>query len=158
MSYVKAAAMQKQQPQSLNPNERAQWNAYIDYLEKKGMKGNPALDNRDTGLSQQLFNEYKAQNPSFSLTYDRVPAVQQDLQDYRGQLVNKWKANPTIIPGVKSADEIMSDLSPVDSWLGSKTSSHKYPVAMLNNNGTQQNFGTDIDKYNAAISAMKNVK
>ena len=46
MTYIKAAAMQKQQPQPLNPQERAQWNAYIDYLDKQGMKGNPALDNR----------------------------------------------------------------------------------------------------------------
>lgn len=163
MTYVKAAAAIQQQQQvqrksvPLSNEQKQQWNAYIDYLDKRGMKGSPALDNRDTGLSQQLFNEYKTQNPHFSLTYDQVPQVQQDLQDYRGQLVNKWKANPAIAD-VKSADEIMPNLSDVDGWLGSKTSAHKYPVAVLNNNGTQQNYGTNIAAYDAAMANMKNIK
>lgn len=153
MTYVKAAAMQQQQ--TLNPDQRAQWNAFVDYLQSKGMKGNPALDNRDTGLSQQVFNSYKAQNPHFTLTYDQVPAVQQDLQNYRDQIIQKWKANPSTIPDAKSEDEIMPNLSPADGWLGSKTSSHKYPTATFNNNGVVQNYGTDLGKYDAAIAKIK---
>lgn len=153
MTYVKAAAA-TQQPQPLSVNERDQWNGFIDYLQKTGMKGNPALDNRDTGLSQQVFDNYKAQNPHFTLNYNQVPQVQQDLQDYRNNVVQKWKANPGVAD-VKSADEIMPGLSPVDGWLGSKTSSHKYPVATINNNGIPQNFGTNTGAYDAAMAKLK---
>ena len=59
---------------------------------------------------------------------------------------------------MKSPDEIMAGLSPVDGWLGSQTSSHKYPVAMLTNNGVTQNFGTNTAAYDAAMANMKNVK
>lgn len=154
MTYVRAAAMQKLRP--ISNTDKSGWNDFINFLDKKGMKGNPALDNRNTNLSQQLFNEYKSQNPNFSLTYDQIPQVQADLQNYRSDLVNKWKANPSIIPDAKSEDDIMPNLSDTDGWLGSKTSMHKYPVAMITNtNGAVQNFGTDLDKYNAAAANYK---
>jgi len=142
------------QSHPLTTEQRAQWNAYIDYLQAKGMKGNPALDNRDTKLSQQMFDSYKAQNPHFTLTYDQVPQVQKDLLDYRAQLVNKWKANPAVVPDAKTEEDIMPDLSPADGWLGSKTSSHKYPVAQLN----QTSYGTNLNAYDAAIAKIKSGK
>ena len=153
---VQAAAVNTAPP-PLTVQQKADWNNYIDYLQSKGMKGNPALDNRDTGLSQKLFNDYKTQNPHFSLTYDQVPQIQQDLIDYRNNLVQKYKANPSVVPDAKSADEIMPSLSPADGWLGSKTSSHKYPIATLTdaNSGTAQNYGTNLAAYDAAIANLK---
>lgn len=143
----------------LSNGERQQWNAYIDYLQKRGMKGNAALDNRDTALGQKLFNEYKATNPNFTLTYDRVGDVQKDLQDYRNGLVQKYNANPAIVPGIKSADEIMPGLSPVDNWLGSKTSNWKYPTASFTtSDGNTINYGTNTGAYDAAIAQAKNRK
>lgn len=147
-----AAAVQAQpQLQPLNNDERVQWNGFLDYLNKKGVQGSPMLDNRNTALGQQLMEEYRAQNPHFSLNYNQVPQVQNDLQNYRQGLVKQWQSNPKVAPGVKSADDIMGGISPVDGWLGSKTSSYRYPVAALNN----QNFGTDVAKYDAAIAALK---
>lgn len=155
MTYVTAAAQAQRRP--LTPDERNQWNSYLDFLQTKGMKGSPALDNRDTGLSQQLFNQYKTQNPHFSLTYDRVPDVQNDLQTYRQGLVNQWTANPSVAPDVKKPDDIMAGLSPVDGWLGSKTSSWKYPGAAIKlSNGSVVNYGTDTGAYDAAIANLKN--
>jgi hypothetical protein len=157
MTFIKAAAMQRQTP--ISNIQKTAWNDYIDYLDKKGMKGNPALDNRDTGLSQQLFNDYKAKNPNFTLTYDQVPQVQRELQDYRADIVNRWKQNPSLIPDAKNENEIMPDLSIADGWLGSKTSSHKYPVAMINNSdGTVHNFGTNLSAYDAAMAKSKKLK
>lgn len=157
MTYVNAAAAQKRVP--LSNGQRQEWNSFLDYLQKRGVKGNPALDNRDTGLGQKLMEEYRAQNPHFSLTYDQVPQVQQDLQDYRNSLVQQYKSGKAAVtPDIKSADDIMPDLSPADGWLGSKTSSHKYPVATLNNNGTVQNYGTNISAYDAAMANIKNGK
>jgi len=150
MTYVKAAAATSRTP--LGNDQRMQWNSFLDYLKQKGMQGNPALDNRDTGLGQKLMEEYRAQNPHFTLTYDQVPAVQSDLQNYRQSLIQKWKANPAAAPDVKSEDEIMGGISPVDGWLGSRTSSYRYPVAAFNG----QNYGTNTSAYDAAIAKLKN--
>lgn len=141
-------------PPPLSNEERVQWNSFLDYLKKKGVQGSAALDNRDTNMGQQLMDEYRKQNPHFTLGYDRVGDVQNDLQNYRQQLVQKWKANPSIIPGIKSEDEIMGGISPSDGWLGSKTSSWKYPGGVFNqSDGTSLRYDSQA-AYDAARAKM----
>ncbi len=149
------AAAANTAPPPLTNDQKAQWNAYVDYLAKRGLKGNSALDNRDTGLGQKLMEEYRSQNPHFTLKYDQVPLIQQGFQDYRQQLINQWKKNPAS-SDAKSENEIMGGISPVDGWLGSKTSSYKFPVAVLtNSDGTVQDFGLNTGAYDAAIAKIK---
>lgn len=146
-------------PPPLTLDEKNQWNGFVDYLKKRGVGGSAALDNRDTNMGQQLMEEYRKQNPHFTLGYDRVGDVQQDLQNYRQSLVQKYKANPAIIPGIKDESEIMGGLSPVDNWLGSKTSMQRYPGATLTqSDGSVQNFGLNQAAYDAAIANMKKAK
>ena len=143
----------------LTIQEREMWNNFLEYLKKKGIQGSAALDNRDTNMGQQLMEEYRKQDPHFTLTYDRVPDVQNDLQTYRQQLVNKYKADPTIINGIKSVDEIMPNLSAVDGWLGSKTSQQRYPGAALTQSvGTKIDYGVNQAAYDAAIANMKKAR
>lgn len=158
LSSLIAAASQGMQlvPEdpALTPQAKSKWNQFVDYLDKSGYKGNALLDDRNKGLGVRLMNQYKNINPSFDLNYEQVKQVQQELQDYRSKVVQDYKAGKVKIDGIKSPDEFMADLSPADGWLGSKTSSHKFPVAMLTKTdptGTQtQNFNTDIAAYDAA--------
>lgn len=151
-----AADMAQGPPQPpLTPQQKAQWNSFLDYLEKIGYKGSPLLDNKNTALGAKLLDQYRGINPDFNLTYDNVKDVQQELQDYRNTLVNQFKQGKAVVDGVKSADEIMAGLSPVDGWLGSKTSSWRFPVATLTsttpNGTTKKDFGTDLAAYDAAM-------
>lgn len=131
--------------------QKMQWNQYIDFMDKQGMKGNPALDDRSKQLGEFYFNRFKALNPGTTLVYQDVPRVQQALQDYRQNLINQWKSGKMQADGVKSEADIMGGISPVDGWLGSKTSSYKFPVAVATNgDGTQQNFGVNTQAYDAA--------
>lgn len=75
--------------QPLSLEQRAMWNNFIGYLKQKGMQGNSALDDRNKALGQQLMTQYALQNPSFTLKYSDVPRVQQDIQNYRQQLINQ---------------------------------------------------------------------
>jgi len=149
-----AELVPQQQPTipPLTPQQKAQFNSFIDFIEKEGYKGAPILDDKNQKIGQYLFQKYQSLNPNLSISYKDIPRVQQELQDYRTNLVNQWKNNPKLIPDAKSEDEIMQGLSPVDGWLGSKTTSHKFPIAtgtVIAPNGQQtvQNYGTDIAAF-----------
>lgn len=149
----------QQQPQQqptpkLTPRQKLEWNNFLDFMDKSGYKGSPVLDERDKNLGKFLFDKYKSMTKGVTLDYRDVPRVQQELQDYRTDLVNKYKKGLVQADSsVKTDADIMPNLSQVDGWLGSKTSSHKFPVAIgtQNVNGAVKttNYGTDLDKYNA---------
>lgn len=146
----------------LTPQQKADWNNFLDFTQKEGYMGNPILDDRNKNLGNYLMQKYRALNPHATITYNDVPRVQQELQDYRNNLVNQYKSGHAVMDDIKSEDEIMPGLSPADGWLGSKTSSHRFPVAALtvNNNGkvATTNYGTDTQKYDADMAKLKGGK
>ena len=155
-SIPQQAAAAATQRIPLTNDMKSQWNGLIDYLDKRGYKGSPDLDNRDTRLGERLMNEYKAQNPHFTLTYDQIPVIQQGLQDYRTEALKKIKSGGATVDGLKDDSEFMAGLSPSDGWLGSKTSSWKYPTATLAVNGDTTKYGVNTAAYDAAIAKLKN--
>lgn len=149
----------KDKAKPIDNNKKLAWNAFIDYLDKNGYKGSTDLDNRDKNLGQTLLAKFNAANPKMQLSYDDVPLVQSELQNYRQTLINKWKAGQAGADGIKSADDIMPGLSPVDGWLGSKTSSYRFPVATITHtDGTKQDFGVNTDQYDNLIQGMTKTK
>lgn len=143
-------------PQPLTNAQKAQWNDFIDYMDKQGYKGASALDNRNMALGQNLLNKYNQMRPDNAIKYEDIPRVQQELHNYRAGLVDKWKKGLAQSDEVKKEDDIMPSLSAVDGWLGSKTSSYKFPTAVFTDSqGKQQNFGTNVAAYDAAVSGGK---
>ena len=149
---LQAAQAQLQDP-PLTPAQRQMWNGFVDYLEKTGYKGSKMLDDKNTALGGKLIEQYKTINPEFSLDYNAVKQVQQDLQDYRQQSLNRIKAGKAQFDGKE--EDFMPGLSKIDGWLGSKTSSWKFPEARLTrttDKGTEvKKFGTDLAAYDAAM-------
>lgn len=146
----------QQQPPQVPPltvKQKTDWNNFIDFVDKEGFKGNALLDAKDKNIGLYLMQKYKSQNPQTTVTYIDVPRVQQELQDYRNNLVGQYKKGLISNSGIKSEDEIMPGLSQVDGWLGSKTSQHKFPVAqattVVNGKSTTKDFGTDIAAFDA---------
>lgn len=146
-------------PPPLTPQQRQEWNAYVDWLEQKGYKGSPLLDKKDTGLADGLFNQFKKENPSVTLSLDHVKSVQNEMQSLAtsAQEFEARRNNP-------NAANIMQGTSKVDGWPGSKTTSFKFPsmVKEETNNGlltARTNYGiidprlrpTDSTKTMAAM-------
>ena len=118
---------------SLNANDRAFWNGFVQYVQKKGLKGSPELDKRDLNLSKKLFSEYSAANNA-AYDYDTfVPQVQQHISDYRNKAIEQIKTGKAQLPGYNNDPKFdfdanfMSGLSAVDGWAGSKTTSWQFP-------------------------------
>ncbi len=148
-------------PKPLNNDEKTRWNQFIDYVEAQGMKNNPVLDQRNKQIGMGLIQKFNYTNPKAALPMDIVPRVQQDLQNYRQNLIQQWKAGKTApIEGVKTEEDIMPQISPVDSWPGTRTLSHRFPIATKTTvaptgDKTVQDFGTNMDAYNAAMGSQK---
>ena len=110
-------------PPPLTPQQRKEWNAYVDWIEKKGYKGSPLLDKRDTGLASNLFNQFKKENPNVTLSLDHIKSVQTEIENLANAARNfeARRNNP-------NAANIMQGTSKVDGWPGSKTTSFKFPT------------------------------
>lgn len=147
-------------PKPLTPELKNRWNKFLDFVELQKMKGSPLLDQRNKQVGMGLLQKFNFANPDSALPTDIIPKVQQELQNYRSKMVDQYKKGKiAVTPDIKSEADIMSGISSVDGWPGTKTLSSKFPVATLthDNNGvkTVENFGTDVSKYDAAIGSKK---
>ena len=110
-------------PPQLTPQQRKEWNQYVDWLEKKGYKGSEKLDKKDTGFATTLLNQFKKENPTVTISIDHVKSVQSEMQAL-ADTVRSFEARR----GNPNAKNIMAGTSAVDGWPGSKTTSFKFPV------------------------------
>lgn len=139
-------------PRKLSVQEMSEWNMFLDHVKGKGLEGSPTLNTKDKNLGQSLFDEFKKTNPNVSIGYDIVPAVQQAMQELRGNTQSFLKRK-----GQPDAEQVMSGISPVDGWFGSKTSQFRFPSATLiqEHNGqkvAQRNLGLVDSTLTAAAS------
>jgi hypothetical protein len=109
-------------PQPLTPQQRREWNMYVDYVAKRGYRGYPLLDKKETGLATSLFNEFKKENPNTTISLNNIASVQTEMQNLAkaAQAFEARRGNP-------NAANVMTGTSKIDSWPGSKTTSFKFP-------------------------------
>jgi len=120
----------------LTQEERAHWNGFADFVKSKGFEGSNKLDARDTNLSRQLFEEYNKGKGTSEYKYDAyVPAVQEEIADYRNTLINKIKAGQMQLQDKAFTGDLstydfdknfLPGLSNVDGWAGSKTTGFRF--------------------------------
>jgi hypothetical protein len=110
-------------PDPLTPQKRQEWNQYVDYVEKRGYKGSTELDKRDTGLANKLFEEFRKENPTATISLNDIQSVQYEMQQLKKTVTDFAKRK-----GVKDADNMMHGISKVDGWPGSKTTQFKFPI------------------------------
>jgi hypothetical protein len=135
---------------ALTVDERAQWNGFLDYLDKQKLGGSATLDQRDQSLGLKAMAAYKKANPNFTITPDRVPSIQyEQYQIRKGD--SFYGLAPEQVKYVRnglSPAYMNLPVSPVDGWLGSLTSKLRYPQAHrgTNTDGSYE-FGTDVESY-----------
>ncbi len=116
---------EKAEPEITNKH-REDWNNYVLWLEKIGMKGDPRLD--EGGLGNQLLQSYiKDVNPKSSLSVDIVAPIQKDLSQYREWSLSEVKAGRRALGEGVTEDNFLKDLSIVDGYAGHKTTSYMFP-------------------------------
>jgi len=64
--------------QPTTPAQRQEWNTFLDYLKSQG---NIDINNPQVGLN--FFNQYKQNNPNFSLTPEQIPYIEYEANQLR---------------------------------------------------------------------------
>ena len=112
------------------PSEvKVEWNNYVDYLEKKGLKGSKELDKGkgDMNVGRKVLAEYIKSNPDTLLTLDMVGAIQNEFTKTKSKLESDIKQGKIST----TAKEVLPNLSKQDIYPGSKTTTYKFPTAAL---------------------------
>lgn len=149
-------------PEGLTNDEKVKWNKFLDFVKANNMQNNPILDQRNKQVGMSLLQKFNYADPKNALPTDIVPRAQQELQNYRNTLINQYRAGK-IQPSepIKSEDEIMPNISPVDSWPGTKTLSHYFPVAtekiVTPTGSATKNYGVDVATFdkNRGLTGQK---
>jgi hypothetical protein len=143
----KSEAPQNYRPST--PQQRNNWNKFLDFMASKGMGGNADLDKRDKTRGLELLNEYNKRNPSAAVTPDFIPVAQ-----YESQLIRKQQTFPGLLPDQSkyafaglAPQFLQREISPVDNWLGSQTSKQYYPTYERADKTRKVIFGTDFESY-----------
>jgi len=133
----------------LSVSQRAEWNNFLDYLDKQKLGGNPVLDKRDQTLGLQQMAAYKKANPNFSITPEMIPFIQYEQYQLR-KGTSFSNLTPEQLKYLRQGSDayINRPISDPDGWLGSLTSKEYYMTARRGTNmGYSYDFGPDIETY-----------
>ena len=113
---------------------RSDWNDYINFLDKKGLKGSPTLDHNDLG--GKMIDQYRKENPGTSISRDMVIPIQKDFSNYRDWSIKQIQAGKGGFAPGTNKDNFLKSLSVVDGLAGQRTTSFAYPSSYLHDMDT----------------------
>lgn len=116
---------------------RSDWNAYTEYLSKKGLKGHPSLDKNDLG--GKMIDQYRKENPTTLVSRENIKPIQQEFSKYRDWVINEARNKKAIIDVPE--DQFMRGLSTVDGIPGQRTTSFSFPNSYLTTILNGKNLG-----------------
>lgn len=147
---------EKKPKKTLTPQQRKDWNEYVDFVAQRGYKGSTLLDKKETGLAKKLFDEYKKLKPTASISFEDVPIVQEEMEQLK-QSAQAFAARK----GEIDANKIMSGISKVDGWPGSRTTQFKFPdmqVQQYHNNALVSSRNLGIVDSNLRPNSITTLK
>lgn len=109
---------------------REDWNNYLSWLDLKGMRGKAELDTNDLG--GKMIDEYRKQFPDTSVSRENIIPIQNEFKKYRDWVLSEVAAKRASLAEGTTPETFMKDLSKVDGYAGSLTTSFKFPSSYLN--------------------------
>lgn len=125
------------------PQQRTEWNGFLDYLDKQGVAGKPDLDAPGAGL--KYFQQYKKANPAISLTPEHIQNIQYEQSQIRkgDQFSGLNKMQLDHLRSGLSPAYLNRPLSEANGQINAATSKLYYPAG--------KSYGTDIEHYDSAL-------
>src|SRR6185312_11641123 len=125
----------------IDNNVRQAWNDYVQFLDKKGLKGSPSLDHNDLG--GKMIDEYRKEHPDTPITRDMVVPIQKEFSNYRNWAINQIESGHGAYAPGASKENFLKSLSVVDGIPGQRTTSFQFPQSYLNTFNNGKLVGTD---------------
>ena len=119
---------------------RKDWNAYLDYLDTKKMRGSAALDKG--GVWAKMIDEYRTVNPKTTITKENIRDIQQELKNYRDWSLKELDAKRIALSEGTTRDNYLKDLSIIDGIAGQRTTSYRFPMKYMTTFVDGKNTGT----------------
>lgn len=66
-----------------SPEQRRDWNDFLDYLQGQGIAGSKDLDQPDKNVAKSYIEKYKKENPHSSVSEELIPSIQYEQQAFR---------------------------------------------------------------------------
>jgi hypothetical protein len=127
------------------------WNAYLDYLEEKGVKGLPALDKDNLG--NKYFKEYLRKNPNTSLNENIIPKIREAYKTLRDSQIADMQAGKATYQGKSGKDVdysgfmkhiVDNELTENPNYIGQHLTQTKFPGGAI----VEKNTGKVLEKTN----------
>jgi hypothetical protein len=119
---------------------RIGWNNYLEWLDKKGLKGHPELDKGDMG--GKMIDMYKKEHPESPISREIIPTIQKEFQRYKDWSLGQVKAGKASLAEGVTPENYMKDLSVIDGIPGQRTTSFSFPSGYLTTFSNGKNMGT----------------
>jgi len=124
-----AAFMKNETIRPITVQEQVAWNAYVDFLNGKKLKGDERLNHAE--FSEELVDEFN-KNASVPLELSSIKSIQHAINQIKNEEIQKVKEGKATVVDTKgntlSVDSLMKNTSPEDGIPGSKTTSYKFPT------------------------------
>lgn len=99
----------------LTTEEKVQWNKFLDYLDKKKIRGKEELGRGGAGEGE--FQKFKKQNPSITLEISDIPRVRKSYLNWRDEAINEIKSGRGMYEAAKSKEKMGANVDFSDFML-----------------------------------------
>jgi hypothetical protein len=109
--------------------ERYAWNQFLKFVNSKGLTGSAELDKKDKSIGNALLDEFNSANPQLFISKESIPTFQYENAALRkkGQFPELDSTSSLMVYKQLPDKYKKQEVSPIDGWIGSKTSSLAYP-------------------------------
>lgn len=104
------------------------WNDFLAYLDKKGVRGKPELDKNDLG--NKYFREYLKENPNTSLSEEAIPKIRKAYLNLRDENLENIKTGKITYKGAPDTfmnNIVLNEKSANPNYVGQRLTQTLFP-------------------------------
>ena len=142
-------------PVKVDNTLRSAWNDYVDWLDKKGLKGHPSLDHDN--LSFKMIEEYRKENPDTPLTKDKIIPIQKEFTNYRNYALKQVDEGKVALAPGTTKENFLKALTAIDGVPGQRSTSFKFPKGFMVDrakNETKSGFINSDEPLDQQLSSL----
>lgn len=130
---IKEPVVDDENSETVSDAIKQDWNSYLTWLDKKGMRGKKELDTGDLG--NKLFRQYLKENPNTSLSEKVIPSIRQAYVDLRNDRLKELQSGSattnTVNPENFMNHILLNEKSNDPNYVGQHLTQTMFPGAKL---------------------------